>query len=76
MWFQMVSGQTTLSRREEDSLSHSRRTSDDPDASSVAPVNHVLILFPRTTLGREDVGDGLVICPPLRALDVLLRRAH
>ncbi len=76
MWFHTVSVGSTSSRRDEDGLLHSRRTSNDPDASVVACANHVLILCPRSTLGHEDVRDRLVIRPPLGTLYVFLRRAH
>ena len=51
-------------------------TGDDLDAGFVTSRDHVLVLRPGAALGGECVGDGLVIGPPLRALDVLLRRAH
>jgi len=50
-------------------------TRDDLDASLITSLDHVLVLGTVTTLGGEFVGDGLVIGPPLRALDMLLRRA-
>jgi hypothetical protein len=51
-------------------------TSDDFDASSMTCSDHTLVLGPRAAFGGEYVGDGLIIGPPLRALDVLGRRAH
>jgi hypothetical protein len=42
----------------------------------VASVDHVLVLGFVTALGYELVRDGLIVGPPLRALDVFLRRAH
>jgi hypothetical protein len=55
---------------------NSQRTSYDPYASCVASFDHICILGLVSALGREDVRDGLIISPPLRALDVLLRGAH
>jgi len=51
-------------------------TRDDLDASIMTNRDHVPVLCPVTALGGEDVGDGLVIGPPLRALDMFLCRAH
>lgn len=53
-----------------------RLTSYNFDASCVTCGDHILVLRSITTFGREDVRDRLIIRPPLRALDVLLRRAH
>ncbi len=38
--------------------------------------DHVLELVSVSAFGDEQIGDGLVIGPPLRTLDMLLRRAH
>ena len=53
-----------------------RPTNNDLYACGVAGVNHVSKLGTVTSLRRESVGDRLIICPPLRALNVLSGRAH
>ena len=53
-----------------------RLTSNDLDARCMACVDHVVELSSVTTFRDELVGDGLVIRPPLGALDVFLRGAH
>jgi len=59
-----------------DKASSFRLTCNDLDANVVTYVDHILKLGSATALGDERVGDGLVIGPPLRTLDMLLRRAH
>jgi hypothetical protein len=51
-------------------------TCDDPYTCFVTSVDHFLVLGFVTALGYELVGDGLIVGPPLGALDVLLRGAH
>lgn len=51
-------------------------TDDDAHTRGVAGRDHVGELVPVAALRREDVGDGLVVGPPLVASDVLLWGAH
>ena len=51
-------------------------TCDDLDARFVTSLDHVLVLGFVTALRFEFVGDRLIVGPPLRTLDVLLRGAH
>ena len=51
-------------------------TDDDSYAGGVASGDHVRELVSVAAFGGEDVGDGLVVRPPLAAGDVLLWWAH
>jgi hypothetical protein len=76
IWFHKVSGHDVSEIQMKSTNGFFRPTSYDLDVSGVASLDHGFVLRPGTTLGCEIVWNGLIIRPPLEALDVLLRRAH